>query len=395
MEVASETKANDNMENSTQTTKPTAQVSPWLPVTFTAGVWCVLSLVYILSGYPWLVPFVYVVQIFVLFIWRFIVFFKKKWHHFLLDICYWSNTALVIYIVCFPQNERLFCIVFALCNGVVVGGGLVFKPSMVFHDVQVFISWYMHIIPAVVTYCLRWHRPPSFCRFQVCFSEGLGGCGVLSNARTIFWHMLAPCLVYNCQTLLYMFWVWVVPHPKLRSHPGYTNMFLWMEAHWKKLNGRDPFYLMISCGGRIKKKWLLLTYTIGNTLMMWVLCILSNVVFFYRHVHEAYILSVLVLMTYFGGSYYRHLIRNANKPPERRFDPHTHRTILLLKENAPKHNTPLKRHTWAPAVKHLGETVKRSFKRNLKITIENVNTTKVVPIEENLNLSVKQCVSEY
>ncbi|CAM9449209.1 unnamed protein product, partial [Heterosigma akashiwo] len=47
-----------------------ASVPRSLPLSFTLGVWCVLSMVYLIAARPDLVPAVYVVEIVCLFAWR-------------------------------------------------------------------------------------------------------------------------------------------------------------------------------------------------------------------------------------------------------------------------------------------------------------------------------------
>jgi len=295
-------------------------------------------MVYLIAARPDLVPAVYVVEIVCLFAWRLVVFCKKSWHHFLLDICYWSNTLLVLYILMFPGDPRIFSVAFALNNGVVVGGGLFFRPSLVFHDAQYFTSWYMHIVPALVTYCLRtadaWSPLRGHGHFRTCFAPDAGGCGVAATRETFLWHVAAPCAFFTAQNVVYLLWVWVVPHPRLRRRPTYTNSFLFLLAKWesRRGGGGSCLYRVVSCGKPAAPRWrLLTTYMLCNTLLMWTLCLCSAALFQYKRAHAAYLLGVLALMTYFGGTFYRHVIRNANRrPAARELDPQTHAGLYRL-----------------------------------------------------------------
>ncbi len=47
--------------------------------------------------FHFLLPYLYTVKFVVLLSWRFYTYKQNKWHLFMLDFCYWTNTLLIVY----------------------------------------------------------------------------------------------------------------------------------------------------------------------------------------------------------------------------------------------------------------------------------------------------------
>ena len=50
------------------------------------------------------------------------------------------------------------------------------------------------------------------------------------------WFFVYPIAFYGAHMVLYNFWVWVVPHPKLHRRKNYCNTFI------KAMSGGETFF---------------------------------------------------------------------------------------------------------------------------------------------------------
>jgi hypothetical protein len=110
----------------------------------------VFALAFLVHGLPWFMPWYYVVKAPILLAYRFHSYFKNNLHYFLLDFCYWANLLLLIQIIFFPTNKRLFMVAYAVTHGPLIWAVGLFKNALVFHSVDKTISAFIHISPYMV-----------------------------------------------------------------------------------------------------------------------------------------------------------------------------------------------------------------------------------------------------
>jgi len=60
------------------------------------------------------------------------------------------------YILIFPSDWGLFVVAFNLSQSVGIGSTIVLSFKFVFSDIQTFINAYMHVMPAVTTFTIRY-----------------------------------------------------------------------------------------------------------------------------------------------------------------------------------------------------------------------------------------------
>ena len=99
--------------------------------------------------YPHYIPYYYISTLAPLFLYRYISYYLLSRHHFTLEVCYFINYLLMVYILVFPDDYKLFFGVFTLSMSVGIGSTIILKFKMVFGDLQTFINAYMHVAPAV------------------------------------------------------------------------------------------------------------------------------------------------------------------------------------------------------------------------------------------------------
>lgn len=71
--------------------------------------WCV-STEYIVLEFPQILPYVFVAQILPLLLYRIVTYYHRHWHHYTLELCYFSNALLIVSILRQRQQAVLCCI---------------------------------------------------------------------------------------------------------------------------------------------------------------------------------------------------------------------------------------------------------------------------------------------
>lgn len=176
--------------------------------------------------HPWLVPYIYVGGAAPLIIYRFINYYNKLWHHFLWDLCYFANSLLILFI-CIPSvfnHDIVFLTLFGLCNGVVILGAVLFRNSILFYDVHKFTSVYIHVIPPLVTYLIKWVLRDE--NYKTCSDSD---CWYPRKMYGLF----APTMVFFlCHQLIYNLWVNCIPHKKLKNCQNYNSSYMYFRKSW-------------------------------------------------------------------------------------------------------------------------------------------------------------------
>jgi len=136
---------------------------------FTVGIITMLLTEYVLLQQPQWMHIWYLVLIFPLMILRFWMYHKQKFHYFMLDFCYYCQVLLMFFLFFVPTDQRIFKMVFALTNGPLAIAIVMWRNSLVFHDVDKLTSLFIHYMPALVTFSVRWYNPIHQCPNEECW----------------------------------------------------------------------------------------------------------------------------------------------------------------------------------------------------------------------------------
>merc|ERR1712000_696123 len=229
----------------------------------------------------------YTVLMFPLMVFRFASYHRMKWHYFMLDFCYYCQILLLFFIYWHSSHPIYFQFVFCLSNGPLAGAIVMWKNSLVFHDIDKMISLFIHIYPPIVTYCLRWWHSDSF---VVCRDAE---CSISWTAS--FW---MPLMLYSFWQALYIFKTELMDKKKLDSDANIMTSLRWFIREDKP----HPIYKALLVNGiRIKPLVLLViiqfTYTILTLIPMH---------FAYQnfYVHSALLFFVFCACTWYGATFY-------------------------------------------------------------------------------------------
>ena len=129
---------------------------------YTCGTIVIIAFTFLLGRYP--NDYIYLFVSFLtplLVLCRFIYYCIKGWHWFLADFCYFANYAM-IYFLWYGQKDRfwfLTCYVFS--NGPLAFAVMMFRNSLVYHEIDKLTSLAIHAIPMCIMTHIRWYTIPN------------------------------------------------------------------------------------------------------------------------------------------------------------------------------------------------------------------------------------------
>lgn len=106
---------------------------------------------------------IYVVHLLIFFMFvlvppiRYYYYSMIKMQYFLYDFCYFTNILSVVTMHTYDVLPSLFRVVFIFCNGPLSWAVVIWRNSLVYHDFDRMTSIYIHILPAMLSFCVRWY----------------------------------------------------------------------------------------------------------------------------------------------------------------------------------------------------------------------------------------------
>eukprot|EP01114_Cavostelium_apophysatum_P016348 TRINITY_DN4627_c0_g1_i1.p1 TRINITY_DN4627_c0_g1~~TRINITY_DN4627_c0_g1_i1.p1 ORF type:complete len:427 (-),score=107.93 TRINITY_DN4627_c0_g1_i1:32-1312(-) len=160
-------------------------------VAFTVGILVMAITEFVLLKKPENMPLWYTSLIFPLMLLRYYFYNKAKYQYFMLDFCYFAQVVLLTYLYVTPTNANIFQLVFGLSNGPLAVGAVMWRNSLVFHDLDKLTSVFIHLFPPIVTFCLRWY--PTTDNRAVCIDDncsiGFFNTFIFTMACYVFWQI--------------------------------------------------------------------------------------------------------------------------------------------------------------------------------------------------------------
>jgi len=218
---------------------------------------------------------------------RFSWYHRLKWHYFMLDFCYYCQVLLLFYIYWHHRNPVYFQFVFCLSNGPLAWAIVMWKNSLVFHDIDKMISLFIHIFPPIVTYCLRWWPSNNF---VVCQDAD---CSISWSAS--FW---MPLVFYAFWQAVYIFKTELMDKKKLASDMDIMTSLRWFIRE----NKPHPIYKsLLKKGIRVQPLFLLILVQLAYTALT-----LVPMCFAYQnfYLHSIGLLFVFCACTWYGATFY-------------------------------------------------------------------------------------------
>eukprot|EP00760_Papus_ankaliazontas_P033585 PhM_4_TR6469/c0_g1_i1/m.3590 len=128
--------------------------------TFTISVSVTLITAYMMGAFPALVTYWYAGWLVSLMLVRFLYFHSRAWHFFMIDYCYLHNLTLCLFLFLYPQSTELYQLLFTGSNGMLLLAIPLWNNALVFHDFDKVTSCYIHLLPAMIQFTIKWAPQP-------------------------------------------------------------------------------------------------------------------------------------------------------------------------------------------------------------------------------------------
>ncbi|KAK2157418.1 hypothetical protein LSH36_192g04030 [Paralvinella palmiformis] len=126
-------------------------------IIFTISVTTLISLALSLMNIHWFLTYYYAISTPVLLVIRVVMYWKSKWQYFLFDFCYFTNVFCFVYIWVVPASSETSVVLFALANGPLAWASVLFRNALALHDMDRMTSCYIHMLPMLMSFGLRWY----------------------------------------------------------------------------------------------------------------------------------------------------------------------------------------------------------------------------------------------
>lgn len=121
----------------------------------------ILTSVLFVSSPSDLFPKWYVIAVVTMLVTRVIDYFQKKEHFFLLDFCYTAGLQILFFLICRRQSAHMATRCFAFGAGILGWSTILLSNGLSIHRLDEFCSLWIHTIPSLMAYTLRWTNESS------------------------------------------------------------------------------------------------------------------------------------------------------------------------------------------------------------------------------------------
>ncbi|KAI8331542.1 hypothetical protein BC941DRAFT_438663 [Chlamydoabsidia padenii] len=249
---------------------------------------------------PHWIPLFYTIQCVYLLTLRFVVYKYRRWHYFIFDLCYFVNVMTLLYIWCCPGSTWWFYATYTLTGGPVAWAIITWRNSLVFHSLDKVTSVFIHIMPALVTYVIRWlpQLHPSTESGQIYRDQHFPGLTAADNTMSFKDCMISSTVAYLIWQGLYFVFIMVKRREKIEAGLRVTS-YSWLlnDTTSKKSLIQKAAYV---CGPAHKAKMFMLLQLVYNL----VTSIPTYFMFKYFWLHTLFLCAMFGASVWNGANYY-------------------------------------------------------------------------------------------
>jgi len=186
-----------NLKKKTQQYRDHLETAPFIrlrdKLSFIVGAGNIIFTSYIMGRFPHHFASWYTFKAFALVLLRWVYYYRQKWHYFLFGFCYFANVFLLVYLHLYPHSPMLFRICFAFSTGPLAWAIVLWRNSMVFHELDKITSLFIHMSPCLLVYNLRW-----------VYNQGYSICDTPSCSASFYDMTIIPIIPYLIWQILYI-----------------------------------------------------------------------------------------------------------------------------------------------------------------------------------------------
>ncbi|KAH3686973.1 hypothetical protein WICPIJ_002042 [Wickerhamomyces pijperi] len=219
---------------------------------------------------------------------RFYTFWKRSFHYFLFDLCYYVNWLTLIFIWFAPHSKHLYTVCFSFTFGTLSWAVITWRNSLVLHSIEKTTSSFIHVMPPVVMFVITHQLPHDYkvTRFP-------------ATAKLTKWNFIFgviwTSLYYLIWQLSYHYFITIRKAQKIKE--GRATSFEWLRKSFAKqwigrfVNGLpEPFPIVA---------FTVIQY--GYQLLTMSIC---PVWFRYKSLASLFMTFIFLVATFNGATYY-------------------------------------------------------------------------------------------
>ncbi|CAG5131203.1 unnamed protein product [Candidula unifasciata] len=233
----------------------------------------------------WLLPYYYSLTTPVLLMLRLYMYWRMKYQYFMLDFCYFANIYWYIYIWVAPEREDVFAVGFAVANGPLIWALLVFRNSLVFHSLDKVTSLYIHLLPSLMSFVIRWYPKETSQRWYKPFPESQFG-------FSFVWLVSIPFVFVVLHQVGYLILVNLI----LKPSEEYLNLYRYVT--------RKETSLMFRLCNLLGPRFRVHLYMIWNLTFSLSMLLLTPVWYNFFIAHCVILVIFIILAIFNGATYY-------------------------------------------------------------------------------------------
>ncbi|KAJ3122040.1 hypothetical protein HK100_012146 [Physocladia obscura] len=204
------------------------------------------------------------------------------------------NTILFIFLARGGTNTTLFRVLFVFSNGPLLFANVMWRTSLVFHSLAHITTNYIHLLPAVITYVIRWY--PSDIQRQSDLFQNLRS-GVTGDALSLKDVLGMPMAFYLAWQALYLVKTEWLDSEKLRKDEAigtsFRHLIVFYQNHFL---GK----LALAFGPRLATPMFVLMQLIYTAIVS----LPTSILYSHQWVHLGFIVSITVISIWNGAGYY-------------------------------------------------------------------------------------------
>lgn len=174
------------------------------------------------------------IKLFILLSLRFYKYKNSKMHYFFFEFCYWV-AAFMIFMRFFPiRNFYVLSTFFMLSYGPLAISFFVFLYRIVYHDLESYTSFYLHLAPCLTSWILRFHITEE--SYSMGFPTRDEWQVWLDSLTTGGWLLLLvlPMVAYLTWAILYYILIFWVLNKRIEQRQ-YWTLYSWSKSTSKKM----------------------------------------------------------------------------------------------------------------------------------------------------------------
>ncbi|SCU93648.1 LADA_0G04214g1_1 [Lachancea dasiensis] len=116
----------------------------------------IFAIGFIIGKYPEWFHVYYTAMLVLLMPVRYYTYYKTNSHYYMADLCYYVNLMCLLFIWVLPQSVHLYQTCFAFTFGTLCFAVITWRNSLVIHSVDKITSCFIHIMPPLTMYTIRY-----------------------------------------------------------------------------------------------------------------------------------------------------------------------------------------------------------------------------------------------